>query len=987
MIQGSWHDNKDDKVIVIPEGTTMIFDEEYLDFSNVEEIVIPNTVETIGKNAFKGCKSLKKINLPEHLEYLGDYAFSECISLEEITIPKSLHYFPWGLFSNCYNLKKVNFHDDIEYIDDLAFYNCKKLEFNLPPNITSIGRMAFMGCESIKEIHIPKSVSSIDVAAFALMSSLEKITVDKDNEKYLATDDDTVLISKDGIILQYAINCKNEEFIVGYYIDTLGINPDNNKPLQTLSLIYNIADYAFAGAKYLKKLQLASEVQSFGKKTFDQCDNLKDLYIFHSDYGDTFTITIHGIINEECEIPFENIIIGDGIKTLCENLADVFKNAVRVSLPESLEHISGDVFSKSSKLEKLIMPDGIKMIMPNTFYPEIEVTFPLFGTMKAKYFNMLQTKTNDNYNINYYDKDNISVFSLIDGTYYVKINEFDIVKVTRDEIIKLSTNYQVIENEPDLFVRHMINLLSINAESDFLFQNVRMNPELQELFHKFVSDLDYAQEIASKKMSNAIREIMEKSGHNIEFLFSSILMKRVNKLDLIKILENFNESIGRFFRLSNVDTDINIDRLVAYCSLLEKYKKYDKFFYNPIFFQKLSYSNQELLVKYLNKNIKNLLRSSQTLYDMYGENINDLLNMCNSFGVFSENERVSQRISTFINEKMFNQDRDNFIVGNNIHSVFGGIEPRKEIDYEFINFFIENYDRLVELEKISSGMIVRIYESFREISNTSTSHKGSQRKLKVTIEKCLDYFLGKKFERINENNKELARVLQLFYSESYVLSIAEEIVKESMQAPRNIFTKFEFDESNNPIYDYNPEHDLKENTCIDNFSYHWLPKQSYDNLILGKFCSCCTHILGAGAGIMKASMILNNCQNLVIRNKDDRIIAKMTIYVNKEQGYAVFNNAEVSTLYDNDYALNGIYKAFMRGVNAFVQTYNENNSIPISIITIGEYRNGIKNQFGNIETEVLPTPNYSLYSYSVGDKVYGSYDGDSKRKQLLVLKK
>lgn len=42
---------------------------------------------------------------------------------------------------------------------------------------------------------------------------------------------------------------------------------------------------------------------------------------------------------------------------------------------------------------------------------------------------------------------------------------------------------------------------------------------------------------------------------------------------------------------------------------------------------------------------------------------------------------------------------------------------------------------------------------------------------------------------------------------------------------------------------------------------------------------------------MRASMILDNCQNLVIRNIEGEIIAKMTIYVNREQGYAVFNTA------------------------------------------------------------------------------------------------
>ena len=174
---------------------------------------------------------------------------------------------------------------------------------------------------------------------------------------------------------------------------------------------------------------------------------------------------------------------------------------------------------------------------------------------------------------------------------------------------------------------------------------------------------------------------------------------------------------------------------------------------------------------------------------------------------------------------------------------------------------------------------------------------------------------------------------------------------------------------------------------INGFSYQWLPKQDYDNLILGKYCNCCAHILGAGAGIMRASMILNNCQNLVIRNFEGEIIAKMTIYVNKKQGYAVFNTVEVNSNYRSDKNLNEIYEAFMRGVNRFVDVYNSNNKIPITIVSIGEYRNVIKYNLGNVETSVLETPNYSTYGYYAGGINVGTYDGDSKDKQLLVLKR
>jgi len=985
--------DKESKVIIIPNGTKVIDDETFMDFTNLEEIIIPDSVEHIEKGAFKGCSSLKKVRLSNNLHLLEEFAFSECDSLEEVDIPKSLHYYSYGVFSHCHNLKKINGHNQIDFIDDLAFYGCKNLtDFQISDSTTSIGRMALMGCESIKEIHIPKNVELIECGALSLMSSLEKITIDSENSKYFTEDDDTVLLSKDGMIIQYAINCDRDEFIVGYYTESFGNTIDEDGemiPLESNSLIYNIADYAFAGAKKLKKLYLASEVEGIGGKTFLGCDNLKDLEIFHSSYGDTLSLHIHKTPNEDAEIPFENITINDGIKTLCGKLSDLFRNAKAVTLPHTLEHIGEDVFLKSKYLEHLKIPKSIKMINPNTFNSKIELEFPAFGALNGGLFNMLQTKTSKDYYISHQDRGNIRIFSLKDGTYYVKIDDYDSVKVNRDEIIGLSNSSSIMADKPDDFVMYMIHLLSMNVESSRILTRIWTDPKLEELFNKFVNDCDYVKEIAEKKTSRTIREILDHSGIYDEFLFTGMIMRKISKEEMIKVISNYNDSINRFFRLSPIDNDdviINGDSLIRYCNLLEQYQRYDKFLYNSVFVNQLSYQNQELLIKYFNKNIKHLLISSKTLNDKYGENLNDLLKLCNSLGIFCNEERLSQRMSTFLNERVFNEENPTHVLGNDIHSTFGEIQPRDEVDYEFILFFVENYKELVELDKQKSGIIARIYNAFRDISKTSTSHRGSQRHLKVTIDKCLGYFLAERFEGVTEENKDLAEFLQKYYSESFALSIGEMIIKQSQDAPRNIFAKICYDESGDPIYSYDSNEDLAEHN-LEDFSYEWLPKQDYNNLILGKYCNCCAHILGAGAGIMRASMILNSCQNLVIRNINNEIIAKMTIYVNKEVGYAVFNTTEVSAMYRDSDSLERIYQAFLRGTKAFVERYNKNNDIPITIVSIGKYRNVLKEYLGDIETKLLPTPNYSSYGYYAGDKSVGTYDGDCKNKQILVLKK
>ena len=255
------------------------------------------------------------------------------------------------------------------------------------------------------------------------------------------------------------------------------------------------------------------------------------------------------------------------------------------------------------------------------------------------------------------------------------------------------------------------------------------------------------------------------------------------------------------------------------------------------------------------------------------------------------------------------------------------------------------------------------------------------------MEKCRYYLSQVKFDGVTEETKDLATLIGAWFDENSTWLNAQKVYLESLKAPRNIFTKVTFDEKGNPIYSYDPKEDLVEETK-QNFSYQWLPKQDYHNLILGKYCNCCAHIAGAGQGIMRASMILDTCQNLVIRNEVGEIIAKATIFINKQKGYGVFNTVETSFTYREQEDLKNIYQAFLRGTKAFIETYNKNYpENPITEITVGENRNTILpylNKKQHPKTNVHPSLHYK--NYALKENFY-CYDGDCHTNQRLVLKK
>ena len=166
------------------------------------------------------------------------------------------------------------------------------------------------------------------------------------------------------------------------------------------------------------------------------------------------------------------------------------------------------------------------------------------------------------------------------------------------------------------------------------------------------------------------------------------------------------------------------------------------------------------------------------------------------------------------------------------------------------------------------------------------------------------------------------------------------------------------------------------------FTYEWLSKNDPHNSIMGLFCSCCGTITSQfyGKDIAKSSVISPDVQNLVVRNSKGDIISKGTMYVNKARVYAVINDFELNEKYRNHEDSSGrysveetsseeqdremIFKAFQRGLKAFIEEYDRQNpDKPLQQINIGMGYNRLKKQVERFKkaTSNLTVP--SKYSF------------------------
>ena len=156
--------------IVIPNSVTSIGASAFGYCESLTKVSIPNSVTSIDAAAFWGCMLLNEIVLPNSVTSIGERAFSKCNSLSAITIPNSVTSIGEGIFWGCHNLNPINISLGENFIIEngilydkgktiiLSTFKAYLPESVIIPNtVTSIGKWAFLCCESLTHVSIPNS--------------------------------------------------------------------------------------------------------------------------------------------------------------------------------------------------------------------------------------------------------------------------------------------------------------------------------------------------------------------------------------------------------------------------------------------------------------------------------------------------------------------------------------------------------------------------------------------------------------------------------------------------------------------------------------------------------------------------------------------------------------------------------------------------------------------------------------------------------------
>lgn len=266
-------------------------------------------------------------NIQHRYYYEGDIVIPSTVTYQgksyTVTSISGGLYASFGAFWGCNNLRSVIIPSTVTSIGAYAFSKCTSLTSIIIPNsVNSIGYNAFSGCISLISISLPSGITSIASDTFADCSSLKTVVIPNS----------VITIGQDAFY-----NCTSlTNIVIPESVNHIGSSCFRKCiSLQSIYLpssITSIGDYAFGGCAGLTSIDIPASVTSIGSYAFENCENLKE-------------ITIPNSVTMIEKYTFYG----------CSNLN-------RVSLPVGLKSIGVCSFSNCMNLQDITIPNSVTII-------------------------------------------------------------------------------------------------------------------------------------------------------------------------------------------------------------------------------------------------------------------------------------------------------------------------------------------------------------------------------------------------------------------------------------------------------------------------------------------------------------------------------------------------------------------------------------------------------------------------------------------------
>lgn len=355
---------------VVRAGTIGIADSAFRS-RGFTEIFLPDSVEYIGQSAFRSCATLRRIDLGANVRVLGESAFRDCSQLgrNRISLGNKLEKIDNYVFANCTDFGNPTYLE--------IYYN----DFTLPSTVKSVGTYAFLNSGFWTKSKTPEIYVGKWLVGY-------KVSSDETEQRPVYVKEGTVGISNYAFYKKDLITTVTIPESVRY-IGMAAFAQCSNLQIVNISMfceLEEIPDYAFYKCSMLYEVSVPPTIRRIGRSAFyksglmvaniaEDVENIGD-YAF---YGceSVVEVKFEGTAPKLKTIgnyafggvsKLESIVLPDGVTTIGDNAFARCTSLKSIALGNSLQTLGTAVFASCSSLERIVLPETLKTIAERTFY-------------------------------------------------------------------------------------------------------------------------------------------------------------------------------------------------------------------------------------------------------------------------------------------------------------------------------------------------------------------------------------------------------------------------------------------------------------------------------------------------------------------------------------------------------------------------------------------------------------------------------------------
>ena len=331
---------------------------------NIENLYISNTIKEFSTSAFAGCTGLQNVyfkgsledwcNLPLLDDYSNPMSFAtkfyyldgnEYVLLEDLIIPSEIISINENQFYSFECIKSVVVSKNVETINKNAFKNCiniVSITFEEESKTNHIVTNAFLYCSSLKELHLPVSVTILEDNILQGCYSIEKLTI-----PYLTN----------AMFGRIFMHSKRAGSVVGglrQYYDVSNENVPSSLKEVVILIGDTIYEEVFKGCEYIEKITLPDSITNINSGAFAEMYNLKEVNI---PYG---VLEIEGSVFQSCQ-SLKKISIPANVTAIKTNAFNGCYSLESIFIPKSVETIEQYAFAHCTSLSEIVFEEGIEI--------------------------------------------------------------------------------------------------------------------------------------------------------------------------------------------------------------------------------------------------------------------------------------------------------------------------------------------------------------------------------------------------------------------------------------------------------------------------------------------------------------------------------------------------------------------------------------------------------------------------------------------------